>query len=234
MAKTNPFHFSLSPNSGPIPLGLVVLLICIFMLAYNVVLSVFAFQATGYHLSSSSYSISLPVVLFTIFFLVSTVVALFGFLAWALTNLKSTRNSRAASILFKIFHLLFLLVSLLTTGSMFSWLKLNKDQTGRWDHIRLPPVSEENGSESFDSSQAQAPLLSFQSLLQPAGSVFPSDEWLIQPWIWIIAFVAVLVAQIYSWICLVAYVRKVDTRTRCERKLQEQDPRFEYEVKRYS
>ncbi|GJJ78799.1 hypothetical protein EMPS_11158 [Entomortierella parvispora] len=219
--------------SGPIPLGLMALLICIFMFTYNVVLGIFVYQASGYHPFLASPSISLPATLFTLFFLVSAAVALFGLLVWALTSLRATRTSPLTSILFRIFHFLFLLVSLLTSASMLYWLKLNKDQTGQWDHMRLPPFSEEDDVGTSNPSQAQpSPLLSFQSLLKPAGPLFPSDEWLVNPWIWLSVFIVVLVAQMYSWVCLVAYVRQVAMRARCEKKVQDRDPRFEYEVKR--
>jgi heme/copper-type cytochrome/quinol oxidase subunit 2 len=235
-------HTHLSPSlffdSGCIPLGLVVYLICVFMLVYSILLCILVFEASGYSISSpSSSSYSVPIALFALFFLISIAVALFGFIVLTITSLKTTtRNSRLGSILFRIFHLLFLSVSFLTTGSMFFWLKLNVDQTGRWDHMRLPPYDTKGGDTS--SLIPDMALLSFQSLLKPAGPSYTSDEWLIYPAVWISVFVVVLIAQIYSWICLVAYIRRVDERahwkrgsTTKRRSRELEDWRYDYEAK---
>ncbi|KAI8598293.1 hypothetical protein EDD21DRAFT_382906 [Dissophora ornata] len=181
-------------SSGCVPLGMMIGFICLFMFAYNGILSLVVFQASRFPSNTN-----LPVFIFGLLFIFTTALSLFGLMtSISLSRSNSNLNpGRAPHLFFKAFHVLYLCTSVLTFGCMVGWLGLNFLQTGSWDRMYLKNL---NG---LDSS---AYLLTFESLLQPDMT---NPDWrIINPWVWIAAFVVIWLVQVYFWVCLVALGRR--------------------------
>lgn len=90
-----------------------------------------------------------------------------------------------------------------------AWLGMNKLNTGSWDRMYLKAVQD---------LSANVDAFSFEKLLRQDPD--NPEWWIINPYIWIVAFVAIFVFQLYFWVCLVAYGRRMGMRRQLARGLK--------------
>ncbi|KAG0067901.1 hypothetical protein BGZ89_005531 [Linnemannia elongata] len=188
---------------GCLPAGLITFLAFKISLLYNGVLGAILFQASQFHEVGMS-----PIFGFTIAYFVATGISALGLIT---VGILASRNyhtgksipSRIPLRIFKFVHALYLLCSVLaTTACMLAWLALNNSQTGSWTRLQLPATTATTSNSSIISN---APVLSIESILKPDPD---HPGWLIvNPWLWMAAFVALGLVQLYFWFCMVAYAR---------------------------
>lgn len=157
-----------------------------------------------------------PLVLFSFHFLFGGAFFFFGliYLAIFCGGYHSRRPSpppasRASFLIFKFFYALYFVHALLTFGCMMAWLGLNKLNTGSWDRMYLKAI--QDTSVNVDAFSLEA-LLS-QDPNNP-------EWWIINPYIWISAFVVIFLVQLYFWVCMVAYGRRIGMRRQLARGLK--------------
>ncbi|KAF8942354.1 hypothetical protein BGZ47_006558 [Haplosporangium gracile] len=188
---------------GCLPAGLVTFFAFKLSLLYNGALGAILFQASQFNEVGMS-----PIFGFAIAFFVATGISALGLIT---VGILASRNyytgksipSRLPLRVFKLIHALYLLCSVLaTTACMLSWLALNNSQTGTWTRLQLSPTPATTSEPSFIS---HAPVFSIESILKPDPD---HPGWLVvNPWLWIVAFVALGLVQLYFWFCMVAYAR---------------------------
>ncbi|KAF9137322.1 hypothetical protein BGX30_010334 [Mortierella sp. GBA39] len=188
---------------GCLPAGLITFLAFKFSLLYNGALGAILFQASQFDEVGMS-----PIFVFTIGYFVATSISALGLITvgiLASRNYHSGKSipSRIPLRIFKLVHILYLLCSvLITTACMLSWLALNNSQTGSWTRLQLPSTPATTSNSSLISN---APILSIESILKPDPD---HPGWLVvNPWLWMAAFMALGLVQLYFWFCMVAYAR---------------------------
>lgn len=151
-----------------------------------------------------------PIFGFTITYFLATAISALGLIT---VGILASRNyhtgksipSRLPLRVFKLVHSLYLLCSVIaTTACMLAWLALNNSQTGTWDRLLLP--SSTTGTTTSSSGIiSNSPVLSIESILKPDPD---HAGWLIvNPWLWMFAFLGLGALQLYFWFCMVAYAR---------------------------
>ncbi|KAG0198777.1 hypothetical protein BGX28_007817 [Mortierella sp. GBA30] len=202
----------LDQPSGCIAPGVMLGVICIFTLAYNGILGTLVYQASEFPTDTD-----LPLLVFSFVFIIGGSVFFFGFIYLAIFGRSSSRLANHAHVtrapyFIKVFHFLYFLHALLTFGCMMSWLGLNKISTGSWDRMYLKSPQ----NSALPSTPAGG--LNFESLL--AQDLDNPDWWIINPCIWVAAFASIWAIQLYFWVCLVAYGRRIGMKRQLARGLK--------------
>ncbi|KAK3809203.1 MAG: hypothetical protein J3Q66DRAFT_353201 [Benniella sp.] len=215
----------LNRPSGPIPLGPMAGLIFALMLLYNGLLGTIVYKASRFPQDTN-----MSIYLLSIVFIFTAILSPFGVGA-AFALVRSSNNSnpyslagRVPRILYRTFHILYLLTSFITFVGMLAWLRLNKVQTGSWDRMFLPPPPTGSGTESSFG-------LRFESMLDQD----PTDPnlWILNPGLWIVAFLVIWIFQLYSWVCLAAFGRR-SARIQMLRWRKVEELKKQFEVMQYS
>ncbi|KAF9364282.1 hypothetical protein BGX34_001989 [Mortierella sp. NVP85] len=215
----------LNRPSGPIPLGPMAGLIFALMLFYNGVLGAIVYKASRF-----PQDINMSIYLLSIVYIFTALLSLFGVGA-AFALVRSSNNSnpyslagRVPRILFRTFHILYLLTSFITFVGMLAWLRLNKVQTGSWDRMYLPLLPTGSGTESSSG-------LRFESMLDQD----PADPnlWILNPGLWIVTFLVIWIFQLYTWVCLAAFGRRI-ARIQMLRWRKVEELKKQFEVMQYS
>ncbi|KAG0261694.1 hypothetical protein BGZ95_004176 [Linnemannia exigua] len=190
---------------GCFPPGLMTFLAFKISLLYNGALSAILFQASQFNDVGMT-----PIFGFTITFFAATGISVLGLITVAILASRNYHSggsvpSRVPLRIFKVVHALYLLLSVFgTTGCMLGWLALNKSQTGTWDRVQLYP-SPTPGSTTSPSIISHTSELGIEAILKPDPD---HPGWLVvNPWLWIFAFVALGMLQLYFWFSMVAYAR---------------------------
>ncbi|KAG0282005.1 hypothetical protein BGZ96_000941 [Linnemannia gamsii] len=191
---------------GCLPAGLITFLAFKISLLYNGAIGAILFQASQYHEVGMS-----PIFGFTITYFLATAICALGLIT---VGILASRNyhtgksipSRLPLRVFKLVHSLYLLCSVIaTTACMLAWLALNNSQTGTWDRILLPSSLTTGATTSSSGIISNSPVLSIESILKPDPN---HAGWLIvNPWLWMFAFLGLGAMQLYFWFCMVAYAR---------------------------
>ncbi|KAF9962056.1 hypothetical protein BGZ72_010662 [Mortierella alpina] len=195
-----------------IPLGYMLASICMLTLAFNGPLGILVFKASRF----SNNDADIPLVLFSFHFIFGGAFFFFGFIYLAIfaggynsRRPRPPQASRASYFIFRFFHALYFLHALVTFGCMMAWLGMNKSNTGSWDRMYL---------KAIQGVSAHVDTFSFEALLPQDPD---NPEWrMINPYIWIVAFAIIFVSQLYFWVCLVAYGRKMGVRRQLARGLK--------------
>ncbi|KAK3841263.1 MAG: hypothetical protein J3R72DRAFT_157713 [Linnemannia gamsii] len=163
-------------------------------------------------LMGRSVDTNVPVFIFSLVFLFTAILSIFGFLALSLSSWT----------LIRVFHTMYLFTATLTFAMMLGWLGVNQSQTGAWDRIMLdndPRSVPASSTSSFLASSPPAPFAStaedvkaiwFKSILNMDPT---TRTWIISLWQWILAFTTIFVCQCACWYYgLLAYDRQVQDR----------------------
>ncbi|KAF9568617.1 hypothetical protein EC968_002880 [Mortierella alpina] len=195
-----------------IPQGYMLAVMCILTLAFNGPIGILVFEASRF----SKNDTNIPLLLFSVHFIFGGAFFFSGFIYLAIfgggyssRRPKPPPVSRASYLIFKFFHALYFVHVLLTFGCMMAWLGMNKLNTGSWDRMYIKAIQDASvhvGGFSFDTLLPQDPN--------------NPEWWIINPYIWIMAFVVIFVFQLYFWVCLVAYGRRIGMRRQLARGLK--------------